>query len=411
MRVKSEEDRTVWPDYVAVIGGGRWARVLIEVICSITPMSVKISVHSPRNFTVMAGWVVTCGLENRIRVCSDYPKPIAGKKGAVVVANAAHDHERAIEWALYQRLPVLVEKPVTLSFSATQRMVDLANNQNTYLATAHVFLFASYIETFSKLVSNENAIVSIRVLWSDPKNESRYGETKNYDSGLPIYADWLPHIVSILDAFTIGPAILSENISFFRGGAHLKINLLYGQIPCQIELARNHNSRQRTIEVNTEKKKITLDFSREPGVIFINAKELCGDREWGHKPKPVSNMLSAFLQTAAGGSCDARLDHSIGLSASQLIDQTTTFYRAALLPWLNSELEKHPDTISSDLRYALAEILQMNDSASIVPIEQRINYLYRNLKEFILTSNDTTIKRIDDAVNLIIKQGKNTSYL
>jgi hypothetical protein len=122
-------------------------------------------------------------------------------------------------------------------------------------------------------------------------------------------------------------------------------------------------------------------------------------------------MLSAFLQTAAGGSCDTRLDYSIGLSASQLIDQTTTFYHAALLPWLNSELKKHPDAISSDLRYALAEILQMNDSDSIVPIEQRINYLYRNLKEFILTSNDTTIKRIDDAVNLIIKQGKNTSYL
>ena len=81
------------------------------------------------------------------------------------------------------------------------------------------------------------------------------------------------------------------------------------------------------------------------------------------------------------------------------------------MPWLNSELEKHPDAISSDLRYALAEILQMNDSDSIVPIEQRINYLYRILKEFIFTSNDTTIKRIDDAVNLIIKQGKNTSYL
>jgi predicted dehydrogenase len=385
--------------------------VLIEVISSITPISVKISVHSPRNFKAMAGWVVTRSLENRIRVCSDYPKPIAGKTGAVIVANATHDHEKAIEWALYQKLPVLVEKPVTLSFSATQRMVDLANSQNTYLATAHVFLFASYVETFSKLVFNENVIVSIRALWSDPQNESRYGEKKNYDFGLPIYADWLPHIISILDAFIVGPAILSENISFLRGGAHLKINLLYGQIPCQIELSRNHSSRQRIIEVKTEKKKITLDFSREPGVIYINAKEVCVDSDWSHKPKPVSNMLSAFFQASTGGSCDPRLDHSIGLRASQLIDQTTTFYHTALLTWLNSELEKHSYTISSDLHYALAEILQMNDSDSIVPIEQRINYLYRNLQEFILRSNDATIKLIDEAMNLIIKQGKKTSYL
>ena len=43
--------------------------------------------------------------------------------------------------------------------------------------------------------------------------------------------------------------------------------------------------------------------------------------------------------------------------------------------------------------------------------EKRINYLYRNLKKFILTSNDTTIKSIDDVVNHTIKRGKNTSYL
>jgi predicted dehydrogenase len=290
-------------------------------------------------------------------------------------------------------------------------MVDLAKSQNTYLATAHVFLFASYIETFSKLVSNEKTIVSIRVFWADPQIESRYGETKNYDPGLPIYADWLPHIISILNTFTVGPGILSEDISFFRGGSHLILNLLYGQIPCQIEMDRNHNSRQRVIEVHTENKKITLNFGLEPGVISINSKVLYDDREWNHNPKPLSNMLSAFLKAAVGGSRDARLDCSIGLSASQLIDQATVFYRAALLPWLKSELNKHPDAISSDLRYALAEILEMNDLKSITPIEQRINYLYRNLKEFMLASNNASIKPIDDAVKLIIKQGQNTSYL
>lgn len=406
MIAKFQENRSAWPDYVAVIGGGRWARVLIEVICSITPISVRISAHSPRNFTAMGRWIVASGLENRVRVCSDYPKSIAGKSGAVIVANAAHDHEKAIEWSLNQRLPVLVEKPVTLSFSATQRMVDLAKSQNTYLATAHVFLFASYIETFSKLVSNRNRIESIRVLWSDPQIESRYGEAKSYDPGLPVYADWLPHIVSILDTFIVGPAILSENLNFFRGGAHLKINLLYGQIPCRIEMARNHNSRQRLIEINTEKNKITLDFSREPGFIFVNSKVLCGDTEWDHKPKPVSNMLSAFLKAVAGGSCDARLDFSIGLSASELIDKITTSYHAALSSWLNSELKNHPDTPSSDLRYALAEILHTNDKDSTVQIEERINYLYQNLKKIVFTSSDTTINLIDASINLIINQCK-----
>ena len=410
MLVKSEKDCT-WPDYVFVIGGGRWARVLLEVTCSLTPVSVKIYVCSPRNFTSMEEWVLATGLGDRIQVRSDYPKTISCKNGAVIVANAAYHHEKAIKWALYQRLPVLVEKPVTLSFSATQRMVDLANSQRTYFATAHVFLFASYIENFSKLVSSQGGIVSIRVLWTDPRIECRYGETKNYDAGLPVYADCLPHIISILSTFIIRPAKLSENIGFFRGGEHLRINLLYGQISCLIEMARNQDSRQRIIEVNTEKRKITLDFSREPGVIYTDSEGQCGDKYWNHKPKPVSNMLSAFLQTAAGGNSDSRLDHSIGLTANQLIDQTTTFYRAAFWTWLNSELKKNQDTIKSDLRYALSEILQMRDSDSVVPIEQRINYLYQNLKGFIFRSNKATIIPIEYAIYLIIKQGKTTSYL
>lgn len=411
MLVNPQEGCATYPEYVAVIGGGRWARVLLEVICSLVPISVQISAHSPRNATAMTEWVFARGLEHRIRVYSDYPKAVAGKTGAVIVANAAHDHEKAIKWALFEQLPLLVEKPVTLSFSATQHMVDLANGQNSYLATAHVFLFASYIETFTKLISNENSIVSIRFLWSDPQAESRYGEVKTYDPGLPIYADWLPHILSILGAFEIGPARFCENLGFFKGGAHLKVNLLCGQIPCVFELVRNCKSRQRVIEVVTEQKKIILDFGDEPGVIYNDATVLCGDKNWDDKPKPVSKMLSAFLRGAAGGTRDARLDCSIGLSASQLIDQITPLYRAALLPWLINEFVNYQDCIRSDLRYALVEILQMNDSNSMVPMEQRIDYLYRNLKELILESNDEAKKRIDDAIDLIIKQGKNTSYL
>ncbi|HIF61329.1 MAG TPA: hypothetical protein EYQ26_17915 [Rhodospirillales bacterium] len=94
-----------------------------------------------------------------------------------------------------------------------------------------------------------------------------------------------------------------------------------------------------------------------------------------------------------------------------MIDQITPLYRAALLPWLINEFVNYQDCIRSDLRYALVEILQMNDSNSMVPMEQRIDYLYRNLKELILESNDEAKKRIDDAIGLIIKQGKNTSYL
>lgn len=411
MLVNSEQCSYAYPDNVAVIGGGRWARVLTEVLCDLVPVGVKLSVHSPRNSKSMMTWVSERGLEKRISVSSSLPRFPSDASNAIIVANAARDHENSVEWALTQGYPVLVEKPVCLNLDAAQRLASLALARKVYLATAHVFLFARYIEAFSKLVTDENKIVSIRVLWMDPQSESRHGEVKSYDPGLPVYADWLPHVVSILGTFVIGTDLLCERLDFLKGGAHLKINLIYGQIPCDIELVRNGNSRQRVIEVVTEQKKMTLDFGKEPGTIYSDATPLSPDNDWSVQPRPVAKMLATFLQGAAGGSRDSRLDMSIGLSASHVISQTDPLYQSALLSWLSNEFVMKQNGINSELRYALVEILQTQDTYSSVPMEQRIGYLYKHIKELVMASNSEQASCTADVINLIIKQGKTSSYL
>jgi predicted dehydrogenase len=408
---KSKHNQGRWPDNVAVIGGGRWARVLIEVLHTIAPNGIKISVHSLHNAERMEAWVSHQGFENRIGVYSTLPNFSSGTSNAVIVVNAARDHEKSVEWAITQGYPVLVEKPLCLNFDAAQRLEKLALTRKIYVATAHVFLFSSYVQAFSKIIANKNEIISIRVIWMDPQSESRYGEAKNYDPGVPVYADWLPHIISILGAFAIGQGQLCEDLSFLRGGAHLKINLIFSQIPCKIELVRNGISRQRIFEVTTKQKKITLDFGVEPGTIYTDTTTVCGDPDWNYKPRPVAKMLTAFLQGAAGEISDARLDISIGLYACQMIDQTASLYHSAILPWLVAELAKHPDGISSDLRYALNEILQMKTPNSDVPIGQRIDYVHRHIKDYILTSYGEEKCCIAKVIDLILKNGETSSYL
>jgi len=401
----------VCPDNVAVIGGGRWARVVTEVLFGLIPPSTKLTVHSRRNSQAMVTWVSNRGLNKLIGVSSCLPSFPLGASNAVIVVNAAHDHEGSVEWALTQGCSVLVEKPLCLNLVSAHRLSNLAFTKNSYLATAHVFLFASYVEAFSKLVSDQNGVISIRVLWMDPKSEDRYGETKSYDPGLPIYADWLPHIASILGTFVVGQPQLCGNLELLRGGAHLNIHLKYNQIPCAIELVRNGDSRQRIIEVVTRRHKIVLDFGCEPGIISIDGVGLCGDPDWNDNPKPVAKMLAAFLKGAAGGIRDARLDMSIGVNATQVIDQTAPLYYAALLPWLNNELQKHQEEMSSDLRYALTEILMVKDVNSSIPIGQRINYVYRHVRKHVMTTGSETKQHAAEAIELIIKQGKISSYL
>ena len=72
-----KEIPSICPEHVVVIGGGRWARVYLEVLCSFISPSVKLSVHSPRNSESMLKWASVCGLAGRIQVFSRYP-PLTG---------------------------------------------------------------------------------------------------------------------------------------------------------------------------------------------------------------------------------------------------------------------------------------------------------------------------------------------
>lgn len=408
--INSQNKLLKYPSSVAVIGGGRWARVLADVLCGLVPPSVRISVHSPRNAKAMSAWVSERGFAQRIQVSSDFPRFPSGESNAVIVANAAYDHEKAIEWALSEGVPVLVEKPLTLNFAASQRLADLARSQKTYFAAAHVFLFARYVEAFSKLIANEDGIQSICVYWMDPQSENRYGEAKSYDPGLTVYADWLPHVISILDTLVASPAQRWERLEFLRGGAYLDIDLKLGDIPCAVQLVRNGNSRKRCIEVTTRQKKITLDFSSEPGTIFSDSGELCGDPDWDVKEKPVSRMLGAFLQGAAGGIRDSRLDIAHGLRASQAIDQVTSLYNSALLPWLSKKLLMIQDD-DIDLRYALSEILHVEEPHSSVPIGQRIDYVCRHIKEHATSSlNAELFEHPVELIRMMLKQGRISFY-
>ncbi|MDA2928581.1 Gfo/Idh/MocA family oxidoreductase [Acidobacteria bacterium AH-259-O06] len=372
--VDSEKGFAPCPDSIAVIGGGRWARVLTEVLCGLVPPSVGISVHSLHNAESVSTWASARGFGQRIRVLSELPQPPSLRSSAVIVANAARDHESAVEWALSAGVPVLVEKPIALTAAASQRLADLAHIRNTRFAAAHIFLFSRYLEKFSKLVADAGNVRSLRVHWMDPQYENRYGEHKQYDPGLPVFADWLPHVLSIVGTLAPSSPERCEKLEFLRGGAHLELELMLGNVPCSVQLVRNGDRRERIIEVAAEKKTLQLDFSREPGTIISGSMTMNGDPDWEVMSRPATRMLTAFLLWVVGEKFDSRLDIEIGLRASRVIDQTWGMYRSALMPWLIARLP-YIGQIDDDLRYALTEVLHFEGPLSTTAMEQQIERL------------------------------------
>lgn len=310
------------PDRIAIVGGGRWARVLTDVLCGLTGPSVGVTVHSLHNADAMSAWAEGRGLGGRVRVSSEWPSVLEAAPGAAIVANAARDHENAVERLLVGGVPVLVEKPMALTSAGAERLAELSRSRNVRLAPGHVFLFARYLDRFLHLVAEAGTPRWVRVLWTDPRHEERYGEPKHHDPTLPIAADLLPHVVSLVNALAPDGPDRCERATVLRDGSGLELDLTLGPLPCHARLGRDSDERRRMIEAGVGEDVIRLDFSAEPGRISRGEASMSGDPAWADGPRPVAQMLSAFLQGAAGGEWDNRLDIDLGLRACRLIDQT-----------------------------------------------------------------------------------------
>ena len=223
---------------ILVIGGGRWARVIIEVILQIHSYSSQIWVYSPKNYKAMLQWTLDNNFDSRVFIIRELFNINTKDILSVIIVNSARDHEKAIEWAIQNELPVLVEKPISLTANSTRRLINLAKEKKTQLSAAHVFRFARYLTNFSILLKKRD-IKSIYITWIDPKSESRYGEQKKYDSSLPIFKDLLPHILSILLTLELPLPEKIESLNLYKGGSELEIKFYLEGKPCYIRLARD----------------------------------------------------------------------------------------------------------------------------------------------------------------------------
>ncbi len=369
--VETQNGTTRCPDHIAIIGGGRWARQLADSLCRLVAPSVGVSVHSRHDIDSLAAWADAHGWTRRLQLSSAWPERLSAEAGAVIVANAARDHEAAVAWALDAGLPVMVEKPIALTGIAARRLAELARDRDVLLAAAHVFLFARYLENFSKLIVDGEAVDLLHIDWADPAMEERYGERKQYDPSLPVFSDWLPHVVSIAGACLPQLPYACRKLEVRRGGAALELELTAGSVPCVVRLERNAERRRRICRVSVAGEMFQLDFSTEPGTIRRGSAVVPGDSHWHSSMRPVSRMLVAFLNCAAGGDQDARLDVGPGLQACGIIDQVSDMYRSALLPWLAARLAARA-TGDEDVLYALAELLQADGPVETSELERQI---------------------------------------
>lgn len=340
-------------DIWLIVGTRRWARLMATELCAILPADAIIQMLGDPADLGLQRWLLDSGLGKNIRVSEAFQPCPPKATGVAIVVNSAYMHKSTVEDVLAAGYNVICEKPISFSKQETIDLIRLAETLGLQLFCTNTYLFASYLDRFREEWLSGYQFTSMQISWSDPVREIRYGEMKGYDSSVPLIYDILPHIANIVLA-TVGEFSPDSNsIEVKHGGSQVLIRYLYRNLDIRIDIARNASQRKRTIAFLSEGPDLVLDFSTEPGSVFLDPqKSVPLDSAWQHKPKPIYAMLCRVREFFEAGKLDARLSPTASLFGSELIDSVVDSYVAQQINLISSQ-----EDISrlSDREYAFKE--------------------------------------------------------
>ncbi len=180
---------------VALVGGGRWSRVLLPVMRSLLSPESQICWVTQNGLDQAKRWLAEkplSGVEIQPRLDFD-----AGTIHAAVVATSPQTHAGHVRTLLRHQVPVLCEKPLTTDLASAIELKELAEQSRAILGVNLEMPFASYYRDFVQLVDH-SPVTEVTIRWLDPWTEERYGETKHGDVYTSLVDDMWPHCWSLL---------------------------------------------------------------------------------------------------------------------------------------------------------------------------------------------------------------------
>lgn len=320
---------------LAVVGGGRWGRVIMSVLADMSLPFDRILVVSSANKQAVARLIQD--QQSRARLPLNIVPSLDElltryNVTAAIVVNSADQHFETSTRLIEHGINVLLEKPVALSLEDARTLLSKASTSSVCLVPGLQYRFCSYIHSFAEQVSLLGKTPhSFLIEWSDQAGEIRYGETKTYDSSINVAQDVMPHIWTIL-SIIFGNAQLSVDScqksthdgcygdfsATVKGGPHGRITL-----------ERNATQRRRMISVQFDSgTSLSIDFTKEPGFISLNTKTISADPEWEKKPKPLARQLDYFLSAVSSGGLTTEADIRACLDSVAFSEHSSALLRA-----------------------------------------------------------------------------------
>jgi predicted dehydrogenase len=280
--------------HIALIGGGRWARVHGTVLQSLYPRVSRLTWASHHNREIVEQY---CRNKTtpKIEIADSLDAALSRQPDAAVICTASVDHAEGARTALEAGIPVLVEKPLSLDVRTARELISVARARRLGLCVCLPLLRASYLRRL-KAACAGRSVEALEICWFDPVVEKRYGQMKRPDPTTHQADEIIPHIWSLMDLFIEGSE--SGNIEMAIGGRHeALLHMEWGGVRVNVSFGRRAAKRVRRVSLAfRDGGAAELDFGREPGVTTIDGCRLADDGSWMNGLRPLASIYTSFFE-------------------------------------------------------------------------------------------------------------------
>jgi predicted dehydrogenase len=180
---------------ICVIGGGRWGQNHIRTLFQMGNLGGIVESDPTRLEALLKEYPVE-GFTN-------LDDAMVHQFDGYTIAAPAPFHFEIAKILLSKGLPVLVEKPLTLSAESSKELVEVAEKNNAQLMVGHVLLFHPAIRKIKELI-DDGKIGKLHYIYSNRLNLGTVRTEEN------VFWSLAPHDVSIFDYFVGKPALSIE---------------------------------------------------------------------------------------------------------------------------------------------------------------------------------------------------------
>jgi predicted dehydrogenase len=379
---------------IILYGGGRWSKVWFGVLNKAIQKKINIIIIPGRGYESFVSFLSKTTTHHHILIYQSAPNTFPINTLAII-ANSAGDHFRAASHLLNLKIPVLVEKPVSLSVHQIQALIELSNVNRTIIAPAHVYKFSNYLVNFKQYLKPEGLPSKIDIEWTDSEGESTQGFSKNYDAGIPVFYDCMPHIVSLIEVVFESSPSFKGNLEVENGGSKVTFLLSVKGINCNVLLQRNAKERNRKITVTKIDGDYSLDFKTEPGQIFNKDLLFCADKNWAGEKTPLEKMINDFIDLVERGDIpDGNFNLKTALTSSKISEEINKRYKKIMAKEIQKILDKKSIT-SKDSIYAIRDFFRLDRNFLQLNLIKKVLFLKKNYKNLSLISVIKIAKNIN----------------